>query len=109
MEGTQESAGASISRMTRWVLTGLYVAWPMIVGVTTAIARVRRRFVLLAAAGWLGATWIATTGRPADRAPIIGLVLGVAASLSLWLATRRGVTFTWMQDKTYLSPAMSMG
>jgi hypothetical protein len=71
------------------------------VGVTAAIARVRRRFVLVTASGRLGATWIATTGRPADTALVIGLVGGVAASLLIWLAALRGVTFTWMQDKTY--------
>jgi hypothetical protein len=89
------------STVTRSVLIGLYIAWPLIVGVTCATSRVRRRFVVLSAAGWIGATVIATTARPADRALVIGLVLGVGASLSLWLATRRGVTFTWMQDKTY--------
>jgi len=87
--------------MTRSVLIGLYVVWPLSIGVTTLIARVRGRFMLLTAAGWLGATWIATTGRPADRALVVGLVGGVAASLLLWLVTLRGVTFTWMQDKTY--------
>ena len=64
-------------------------------------ARVRRRFVLVSAAGWLGAAVIATTARPADRALVVGLVCGVAVSLCGWLATSRGVTFTWEQDKTY--------
>jgi peptidoglycan/LPS O-acetylase OafA/YrhL len=90
-----------MSRMARGVLIGLYVVWPLIVGVTTAIARVRLRFVLVSAIGWLGATWIATTGRPADRALVVGLVLGVVVSLSLWLFTRRGVTFEVMPEKTY--------
>jgi hypothetical protein len=87
--------------MTRAVLIGLLVVWPLIVGVTALIAQVRRRFVLWSAAGWLGAMWIASTGRPVDRALVVGLVGGVAASLFMWLATLRGVTFTWTQDKTY--------
>jgi hypothetical protein len=57
--------------------------------------------MLLSAAGWLGAAAIAITAHPADRALVIGLVFGVVASLSGWLATSRGVTFTWEQDKTY--------
>jgi hypothetical protein len=87
--------------MSRAVLIGLYVAWPLIIGVVSATARIRRRFVLLSAAGWLGAIAVATTARPAERALVVGLVLGVVTSMGLWLATLRGVTFTWMQDKTY--------
>ncbi|MEU8221873.1 hypothetical protein [Kribbella sp. NPDC048915] len=44
---------------------------------------------------------IATTARPTDRALVVGLVCGVAVSLCGWLATSRGVTLTWEQDKIY--------
>jgi hypothetical protein len=89
--------------MSRAVLIGLYVAWPVIVGVVCASARIRRRFLLLSAAGWLGAVAVATNAQPPARALVVGLVFGVASSLGLWLATARGVTFTWMQNKTYWS------
>jgi hypothetical protein len=34
------------------------------------------------------------------RSVLVGLVFGVVASLSDWLAASRGVTFTWKQYKT---------
>lgn len=87
--------------MSRPFLIGLYVAWPLVIGVVRVTARVRRRFVLLSAGGWLGAAVIATTAQPTDRGLVVGLVCGVTVSLCGWLATSRGVTFTWEQDKTY--------
>jgi hypothetical protein len=35
------------------------------------------------------------------RSVLVGLVFGVVASLSDWLAASRGVTFTWKQYKTH--------
>lgn len=87
--------------MSRPLLISLYVAWPLVVGVVRATTRIRRRFIAASAIGWLGATVIATTGQPADRALAIGLVVGVAASLGGWLATSSGVNFEWDQSKTY--------
>jgi hypothetical protein len=87
--------------MCRPLLIGLYVAWPLMVSVLRVTARVRRRFVLVSAAGWFGAAVIATTARPAERALAVGLVCGIAVSLFGWLSTSRGVTLTWEQDKTY--------
>jgi len=43
----------------------------------------------------------ATTARPTDRALVVGPVCGLAGCLCGWLATSRGVTFTWEQAKTY--------
>jgi peptidoglycan/LPS O-acetylase OafA/YrhL len=87
--------------MTRPLLISLYVAWPLVVVVARATARVRLRFILVSAAGWLGALVIATTAQPVDTAIAAGLPTAIAVSLCFWLFTSSGFTFTWEQDKTY--------
>lgn len=44
---------------------------------------------------------IATTGQPPEMALAVGLMVGVIASLSCWLATSDGVNFNWDEGKTY--------
>jgi hypothetical protein len=82
-------------------LIALYAAWPAGVALIWWVSRVRKRFVLLSAVGWLGSLVIATTGQPPGKALAAGLAAGTGASLILWCFVLRGVTFTFASDKTY--------
>jgi hypothetical protein len=90
-----------MATVARSVLIGLDLAWPVAIGVVRAVTTVRARFMILSAIGWFGALAIATTAQPVGRALVAGLVAGTAASVAVWLATRRAVTFTWTQHRTY--------
>ncbi|WP_432941300.1 hypothetical protein ACQPXM_33335 [Kribbella sp. CA-253562] len=85
--------------MSRALLIGLYVAWPVVIAVVRA--RVRRRFVAVAAMSWLGAVVIATTAEPAGSGLVVGLPVGVGVFLLAWMVTFDGVSFEWDSAKTY--------
>jgi hypothetical protein len=82
-------------------LIALYAAWPAGLVLIRWVSRIRKRFLLLSAAGWLGSLVIATTGQPPGNALPAGLAAGAGASLILWWFVLRGVTFTFASDKTY--------
>ncbi|MDX6294549.1 MAG: hypothetical protein QOH50_3624 [Kribbellaceae bacterium] len=82
-------------------LIALHAAWPAGVVLIHRVSRIRKRFMLLSAAGWFGSLAIATTGQPPGKALPAGLAAGTAASLVLWCFVIRGVTFTFASDKTY--------
>jgi hypothetical protein len=85
--------------MSRPLLIGLYVAWPVVIAVVRA--RVRRRFVAVSAMGWLGALVIATTAEPAGKGLVVGLPVGAVLFLLAWMVTFDGITFEWDHSKTY--------
>ncbi|MDX2974674.1 hypothetical protein [Kribbella solani] len=77
-------------------------AWPLILVAAKLVARLRWRFVLVFAVGWLTALVIATTGEPHSRAAMIGPVFGAVGAVFVWLVTRRGVRLTWMPGEVFL-------
>jgi heme A synthase len=85
--------------VSRALLIGLYVAWPVVIAVVRA--RVRRRFVGVSALGWLGAVVIATTAEPTGKGLVVGLPIGVGLFLLAWIVTFDGITFEWDSSKTY--------
>jgi hypothetical protein len=84
-------------------LIALHAAWPAGVVLIHRVSRIRKRFMLLSAAGWFGSLAIATTGQPPGKALPAGLAAGTAASLVLWCFVIRGVTFkTYWVDEARL-------
>jgi hypothetical protein len=85
----------------RFILIAAYVAWPAGVLAVRLMTPVRLRCLLVAAAGWLAALAVGTTGTPALRALPGGLVAGAGLGLALQLMVARGVTFEWDPGRTY--------
>lgn len=87
--------------MPRFVLIAAYVAWPVGVVVVRLVTPVRLRCLLMAAAGWLAALAVGTTGTPAERALPAGLLAGAGVGLGAQLMVARGVTFEWEPERIY--------
>ena len=84
-----------------WVLVGLQALWLVTLIAVGLLQAVRRRLLVTSGLGLLISLVVSTTASPTERALPLGVALGAGAAVGLSLATRRGVTFTWMPDKVY--------
>lgn len=87
--------------LNTWIVVGIEAFWFVSLLAVGVLHAVRHRVLVTSGLGWLLSAIISTTGKPLEAALPLGLLIGSGAAVGLSLATRRGVTFTWMPDKVY--------
>jgi hypothetical protein len=86
-----------------WMLVGLQALWFVVLVAVGLLRAVRRRVLVTSGLGLLISLVVSTTATPAERGFPLGVALGAGVAVGLSLATRSGVTFTWMPDEVYWS------
>ncbi|TCO41061.1 hypothetical protein EV646_116153 [Kribbella antiqua] len=84
-----------------WVLVGLQALWLVALVAVGLLRAVRHRVLVTSGLGVVISLVVSTTATPMERGLPLGVALGAGVAVGLSLATRSGVTFTWMPDKVY--------
>ena len=80
-----------------WILGGSQALWLLALVVAGLKRAVRPRVLVTSGLGLLISLVVTTTTTPTE----LGVMLGTGVAIGLSLATRHGVTFTWMPDTEY--------
>lgn len=86
-----------------WMLGGVQALWLVALVVVGLRRAVRPRVLVTSGLGLLTSLVVTTTATPTEQGVPLGLLLGTGVAIALTLATRRGVTFTWMPDTRALA------
>jgi hypothetical protein len=84
-----------------WILGGLQALWLMVLVAVGLLRAIRPRVLVTSGLGLLISLVVSTTATPTEQGVPVGIMLGTGVAVGLSLATRHGVTFTWMPDTEY--------